>query len=134
MILSIALKDFHSNLVSARFVLGFLLCLFLIPFATVVSINDYSSRVRAYEMDRKQAEENNKVRVYSALRPLIVRPPEPLRIEYADKKWAVQKRFLDRLDLQRRWAETLSLLSPSELFCLAASALCRTGCGKSPLV
>jgi hypothetical protein len=59
MIFAIAMKEFYSNLISSRFLLGLLLCLFLIPFATVVSINDYSSRVRAYEMDRKQAEENN---------------------------------------------------------------------------
>ncbi|MFC1528703.1 ABC transporter permease subunit [Candidatus Latescibacterota bacterium] len=80
MILSIAFKEFYDNLVSARFTIGFLLCLFLIPFTMIVSINDYRSQVRAYEMDKKQADENNRVSVYSALRPEIVRPPEPLSI------------------------------------------------------
>ena len=80
MISAVALKEFYSNLISSRFMLGFLLCLFLIPFATVVSIKDYTGRQQAYEMDRKQAEENNKPRVYSMLRPQIVRPPEPLSI------------------------------------------------------
>ena len=81
MILSIAFKEFYNNLVSARFTIGFLLCLLLIPFTMIVSINDYSSQVRAYDMENKQADENTKqVRVYSALRPEIVRPPEPLSI------------------------------------------------------
>ncbi len=80
MIGAVALKEFYSNLISSRFLLGFILCLVLIPFAMVVSISDYSSRARAYEMDRKQAGENNKPRVYSMLRPEIVKPPEPLSI------------------------------------------------------
>ncbi len=80
MIGAVALKEFYSNLISSRFLLGFILCLVLIPFAMFVSISDYSSRARAYEMDRKQAGENNKPRVYSMLRPEIVKPPEPLSI------------------------------------------------------
>lgn len=80
MVVAIALKEFYSNLISSRFMLGFLLCLFLIPFATVVSINDYAGRQKAYEMDRKQAMENDKPRVYSMLRPQIVRPPESLSV------------------------------------------------------
>jgi ABC-type transport system involved in multi-copper enzyme maturation permease subunit len=80
MIFSIALKEFYNNLVSVRFVIGFLLCLLLIPFTMLVSINDYTNQMRAYEIERKQAEEHNKVRVYSALRPEIVKPPEPLSI------------------------------------------------------
>jgi ABC-type transport system involved in multi-copper enzyme maturation permease subunit len=80
MIVSIALKEFYSNLISSRFLLGFLLSLFLIPFAMVVSIHDYTGQQRAYEMARKQAEESTSVRVYSALRPQIVRPLEPLSI------------------------------------------------------
>ena len=80
MIFSIALKEFYNNLVSVRFVIGFILCLILIPLSMIVSINDYESQMRAYEIERKQAEEHNKVRVYSALRPEIVKPPEPLSI------------------------------------------------------
>jgi ABC-type transport system involved in multi-copper enzyme maturation permease subunit len=75
-----AKKDLYTNLVTSRFVLGFLLCLFLVPFTMVVSINDYTGQMRAYEMDKKNAEAIGKVRVYSALRPQIVRPPEPLSI------------------------------------------------------
>ena len=80
MIRSIALKEFFNNLVSARFTVGFILCLFLIPFILFVSINDYKSQLRTYEVEKQQAERRNEVRVYSALRPDIVKPPEPLEI------------------------------------------------------
>jgi len=80
MIWNIAIKDFHNNLRTARFVIGFLLCLFLIPFTIFVSINDYKSQVSAYEIERKNAEKSLKVRVYSNLRPVLVKPPTPLSI------------------------------------------------------
>jgi hypothetical protein len=51
---------------------------------------------------------------------------EPLRIEYAEKKWALQKGYLEKLDRQRKFAERLALLSPSELFQQTVSSLCRT--------
>jgi len=51
---------------------------------------------------------------------------EPLRIDYADKKWAFQKAYLDELDRQKNLAETISLISPSELFRLVCSAVCKT--------
>jgi hypothetical protein len=51
---------------------------------------------------------------------------EPLRIEYAEKKWALQQAYLNKLDRQRKLAEHLALLSPSEVFQQAVSALCRT--------
>ncbi|HDY89880.1 MAG TPA: hypothetical protein ENH82_17400 [bacterium] len=81
MIFNIALKDFLNNLVSARFVIGFLLCLLLIPFTMLVNIDDFNEQFRVYELEKKKAEENfSQVRVYSALRPEIVRPPEPLGV------------------------------------------------------
>jgi len=81
MIFSIAKKDFLLNLVSSRFVIGFLLCLFLIPFTLMVTIDDYSEQLRIYALDRDNAEKEFKeVRVYSRLRPEIVKPPEPLSI------------------------------------------------------
>jgi len=80
MILSIALKEFYTNLVSARFVIGFLLCLLLIPLTLVVNINDYKSKVTAYETQKKEAAEKLKIRVWSYLQPRIVRPPESLSI------------------------------------------------------
>lgn len=80
MIVSIALKDFHSNLLTARFVIGFLLCLFLIPLTLVVNLNDYQSKVIGYETQRKEAAEKLKIRVWSYFQPRIVREPEPLSI------------------------------------------------------
>jgi len=80
MIQHIALKEFYNNLVSVRFTVGFILCLFLIPFILFVSIYDYKSQVQAYEVDKQRAEERDQVRVYSAYRPDIVKKPEPLGI------------------------------------------------------
>jgi len=51
---------------------------------------------------------------------------EPARIDYAEKKWAYQKEYLDKLDRQRKFAERLSLISPTEVFQLISSELCRT--------
>jgi ABC-type transport system involved in multi-copper enzyme maturation permease subunit len=81
MVWKIAGKEFLLNLISARFVIGFLLCLFLIPFTLTVNIDDYDNQMRVYRVDRANAEANFKeVRVYSQLRPEVVKPPEPLSI------------------------------------------------------
>lgn len=81
MITTIALKEFHGNLISHRFLIGFLLCLFLVPFSLLVSIKDYGSQVRAFEADRQVAEKaSSTVRVWSGLQPILVKPPEPLSI------------------------------------------------------
>jgi len=81
MIWKIAKKEFLLNLVSARFVIGFLLCLFLIPFTVTVNIDDYDSRMRVYRVDKANAENSLKyVRVYSYLRPEVVKPLETLSI------------------------------------------------------
>jgi ABC-type transport system involved in multi-copper enzyme maturation permease subunit len=81
MIFNIAKKDFLMNLVSTRFVIGFLLCLFLIPFTLFVSIDDFNEQFRVYELEKASAEKDFKeVKVYSALRPGIVKPPEPLGV------------------------------------------------------
>jgi ABC-type transport system involved in multi-copper enzyme maturation permease subunit len=51
---------------------------------------------------------------------------EPLRIEYADKKWAAQQAYLDSLSRQADTAGALSLLSPAGAFRAVASEICRT--------
>jgi hypothetical protein len=51
---------------------------------------------------------------------------EPIRIDYADRKWAPEKAYLDGLARQARAAERLSFLSPTGLFRAVASAVCRT--------
>jgi ABC-type transport system involved in multi-copper enzyme maturation permease subunit len=81
MIWHLAKKDFLNNVVSARFVIGFALCLVLIPFSILVNIDDFREKSRLYQSDRDTADKSLKqVRVYSALRPEIVLPPEPLSI------------------------------------------------------
>jgi ABC-type transport system involved in multi-copper enzyme maturation permease subunit len=81
MVFQIAKKDFLNNLLSARFVIGFVLCLVLIPFSILINISNYRSRAAQYRLDHDAAEKDVKeVRVYSNLRPEIVLPPEPLSV------------------------------------------------------
>lgn len=81
MVLHIAKKDFLNNLLSARFVIGFILCLVLIPFSILISIDDYRDQARLYQLARDSADQDIKsVRVYSELRPEVVKPPEPLSV------------------------------------------------------
>ena len=81
MVFHLARKEFLNNLVSARFVIGFLLCLVLIPFSILINIDDYRDRLGQYRIDRAAAEKATaEVRVYSFLRPVVVFPPEPLGI------------------------------------------------------
>ena len=40
----------------------------------------------------------------------------PLRLDYADKKWPIQKVYLDELESQRAVSEILSYFSPTDIF------------------
>jgi ABC-type transport system involved in multi-copper enzyme maturation permease subunit len=81
MIGTLVKKEFLTNIVAPRFVIGFVLCLVLIPFSVLISISAYRGRVDQFRIDRAAAEKTaTEVRVYSALRPEIVLPPEPLGI------------------------------------------------------
>ncbi|MCX6563325.1 MAG: ABC transporter permease subunit [Candidatus Aminicenantes bacterium] len=81
MIFHIAKKEFLNNLLSARFVIGFLLCLVLIPFSILINVDDYRDQANQYRLDQAAAEKSLKeIRVYSALRPQIIFAPEPLGI------------------------------------------------------
>jgi hypothetical protein len=51
---------------------------------------------------------------------------EPLRIQYADKKWQFRKQFIGQLEKQQRFSRTFSLLSPSEIFKESVAGLCAT--------
>jgi ABC-type transport system involved in multi-copper enzyme maturation permease subunit len=51
---------------------------------------------------------------------------EPLRIQYADKKWQFRKQFIDQLEKQRRFAGFFSMVSPSEIFKESVAGLCAT--------
>ena len=81
MIFLIAKKDFLLNLISARFIIGFLLCLVIIPFTVIVSVDNYLSQVQVYKVEQEKAEkEYREVRVWSTLRPSVVKEPEVLSI------------------------------------------------------
>ncbi len=81
MILHIARKDFLTNLVSARFLIGLILCLVLIPFSILINVSNYRDRATQFKIDLAAAEKAvQEVRVYSRLRPQVVIPPEPLSI------------------------------------------------------
>jgi ABC-type transport system involved in multi-copper enzyme maturation permease subunit len=81
MIATIVRKDFLTSLLSARFVIGFVLCLVLIPFSILINISNYSDRTTQSRLDRDAAEKATaEVRVYSQLKPEVVLPPEPLSV------------------------------------------------------
>ena len=80
MIFRIAAKEWFHNITTPRFITGFVLCMLLIPFSIVISINEYRSKVSVYETEQKQADEENQAKVYSTYRPVIVKRPTPLSI------------------------------------------------------
>jgi ABC-type transport system involved in multi-copper enzyme maturation permease subunit len=81
MIGTLVKKDFLTSLVSPRFVIGFVLCLVLIPFSILINVSNYRDRAAQYRLDRDAAEKAAaEVRVYSQLKPEVVLPPEPLSV------------------------------------------------------
>lgn len=81
MIWLIAKKDFLLNLISVRFVIGFVLCLVIIPFTMIVNVDDYLNKMAIYETEHKAAEDNLKgQKVWSVVRPTVVEKPAPLSI------------------------------------------------------
>lgn len=81
MIWLIAKKDFLLNLLSVRFIIGFVLCLLVIPFTIIVSVDNYENQVRVYKIEQAQADKEMKEsRVWSHVRPTVVQEPEPLSI------------------------------------------------------
>lgn len=81
MIREIVRKEFHSNIITARFVSGFAICLVLISASTYVATQDYERRLSAYDLAFKEhRDEVLAARVYSELRPRVDRKPNPLSI------------------------------------------------------
>jgi ABC-type transport system involved in multi-copper enzyme maturation permease subunit len=77
----IAKKDFLLNLISARFIIGFLLCIVIIPFTVIVSVDNYLGQVQGYKVEKERSEKEFKeIRVWSALRPTVVSEPAVLSI------------------------------------------------------
>ena len=81
MLWEIIKKEVHSNIITARFIVGFFICLMLISASTYVGIQDYERRLNDYNTAvREHRDEVLKVRVYSELRPRVDRKPNRLSI------------------------------------------------------
>lgn len=81
MIWLIAKKDFLLNLLSVRFIIGFVLCVVIIPFTVIISVEDYLNQVEVYTAETQKVEEQIKREsVWSFIRPTIVTKPQPLSI------------------------------------------------------
>jgi ABC-type transport system involved in multi-copper enzyme maturation permease subunit len=81
MIRFIALKEFRNNVMTARFTIGLLLCLTLLPYTVYTGIQSYKNRLAQYEVDVKAAEDvYRNASVYSQVKPVLVKPVSPLSI------------------------------------------------------
>ncbi len=80
MIKLIALRELKANVLSLRFKLTLLLCAILIPISLLVSIKNFEAKKRVYDVQIALAIENSHPRVYSFIRPEIIKPIEPLSI------------------------------------------------------
>jgi ABC-type transport system involved in multi-copper enzyme maturation permease subunit len=81
MIFHIIKKDFLDNFTSARFVTGFLLCFFLVPYTVYTGTKVYTNRVEKYQREVKSADEIfSKAQVYGQIQPQAVIKPSPLSI------------------------------------------------------
>ena len=54
MLWEIVKKEFYSNIITARFIVGFIICLMLISASTYVAIQDYERRLSDYNVAVKQ--------------------------------------------------------------------------------
>ena len=76
-----AWKEFRLNIRSARFAIGLLLCLVIVPFTMMVGIGDYQIQKEVCEAEARQAEEEiSSCLVWSKVHPKLVREPEPLSL------------------------------------------------------
>ena len=81
MLWEIVKKEFHSNVITSRFIVGFIICLMLISASTYVAIQDYGRRLDGYSVAVE--EHRNEVlskNVYSEVSPRVDRKPNPLSI------------------------------------------------------
>ena len=81
MLWDIIKKEFHSNIITARFIVGFIICLMLISASTYVAIRDYERRLNDYNVAvREHRDEVINARVYSEAKPRVDREPSRLSI------------------------------------------------------
>ena len=81
MLWQIAQKEFLSNILTLRFLIGFILCQALIVSSEYVLIKDYEARLAAYsELTKRHEASKKEIKVYSQLEIGVDRPPEPLSV------------------------------------------------------
>ena len=81
MLWEIIKKEFHSNIITARFIVGFAICLMLITGSTYVAIQDYERRLNDYNVAaREHRDEVLSAKVYSEIHPRVDRVPNRLSI------------------------------------------------------
>ena len=81
MLRAVVKKEMLGHLVSFRFLISTLIMVVLAALAAFVGTQDYSLRARSYEAQlEQQRQELAKVHVYSRLKPVVTRAPEPLSV------------------------------------------------------
>ena len=74
MLWEIIKKEFHFNIITARFIVGFVICLMLISASTYVAIQDYERRLDDYNVAvREHRDEILNANVYSQIHPRVDR-------------------------------------------------------------
>ena len=81
-------KELLNNIISMKFLIGFLACLIFIPLGTYTVTEDYQKRMDKHYAAKKEHFENlKKATVYSHLRPTVDRKPEKLSIFSQEMKY-----------------------------------------------
>ena len=79
MIWIIAKREFLSNIITLRFLIGFILCLLLAVSSSYILIDDYAARLEAYDDSViEHVSELKQIKVFSKLRTIVDRPPSKL--------------------------------------------------------
>jgi len=74
-------KEFLSNLLTSRFVIGFIICLLSTSIAVYVQVDDYEKRLQAYSTSvRKHKAEVDSWDIYGKVNPKVDRKPNQLSI------------------------------------------------------
>jgi len=111
MIWNIVKKEFYNNLLTANFIIGFILCLLLIPFTVYTGVKTYENRVSQYQKDLKRAAEVfEKTQVYGQLKPLCIQPVTPLSIFCKGITEQIGNNVQIRIDEKSTFAEDITTM------------------------
>ncbi len=77
-------REVVSNVLTSRFIIGFLVCLLATGVAVLVQVNDYEKRLTAYHTAVRESQDEARTwDVYSKINPKAHRKPNPLGIFHA---------------------------------------------------